>query len=120
MGFLAAQQRQRILQLVVLLGVLGLVHIANGNLQLQLGNEGRAPCTFTVRPRAYRDDGPWTFTVAPGESLSETWSLADSGAWYDFEITVAEWSGWRRRVAGRVETGRASVSDPAMGLGDRD
>jgi phospholipase C len=94
--------------------------IANGNLQLQLGNEGRAPCTFTVRPRAYRDDGPWTFTVAPGESLSETWSLADSGAWYDFEITVAEWSGWRRRVAGRVETGRASVSDPAMGLGDRD
>ncbi|MGF6901683.1 hypothetical protein [Paraburkholderia sp. GAS348] len=34
--------------------------------------------------------------------------------WYDF--TLAEAGGFSRRFAGRVATGKDSVSDPAMGI----
>ncbi|MEC9362061.1 MAG: phospholipase C, phosphocholine-specific [Pseudomonadota bacterium] len=90
--------------------------IANGDLQLKLRNDGDTACTFTVVANAYRDDGPWQSTVAPGETVEHLWSLASSGAWYDFSVTVDEAPDFLRRYAGRVETGRDSVSDPAMGL----
>jgi phospholipase C len=35
--------------------------------------------------------------------------------WYDFVVTVAEDPGFERRLAGHIETGRDSFSDPAMG-----
>ena len=34
--------------------------------------------------------------------------------WYDLEARI-DGAAWRRRVAGRVETGKDGVSDPAMG-----
>ena len=36
----------------------------------------------------------------------------DSGAWYDITVSA---EGFERRLAGRIETGRHSISDPAMG-----
>ena len=49
-------------------------------------------------------------------AIGKTWSLAASGGWYDFSGTVVELPGFVRRFAGRAETGRDSVSDPAMGF----
>ena len=40
--------------------------------------------------------------------------LAPQG-WYDFSVTVPGFEGFERRYAGRVETGKDGVSDPAMG-----
>ncbi len=88
--------------------------IANGDVSLKLRNEGTAACTFQVTPNAYRSDGPWNFKVEAGQEIEQFWTLADSGAWYDFSVTVDEDGSFLRRVAGRVETGRDSVSDPAM------
>jgi phospholipase C len=42
------------------------------------------------------------------------WDVAKSGNWYDLLVSAP---GWARRFAGRVETGRNSVSDPAMAVG---
>jgi phospholipase C len=42
--------------------------------------------------------------------------MQDSGGWYDFSLSIDELPGYLRRFAGRVETGRDSVSDPRMGL----
>ena len=92
--------------------------IANGNVYLQMLNGGRSACKFTVRPKAYRTDGPWTATVAGGTSAEQHWELAASGAWYDFEVTCDADTSFYRRFAGRVETGKHTVSDPAMGLPD--
>ncbi|WP_459615068.1 phosphocholine-specific phospholipase C [Bordetella sp. 2513F-2] len=89
--------------------------IANGNVYLELMNGGTAPCTFTVTARAYRTDGPWTVTVAPGGMETLHWQLADSGQWYDFAVACNTDPAYLRRFAGRVETGRHTVSDPAMG-----
>ncbi|MDP9911992.1 phospholipase C [Variovorax boronicumulans] len=92
--------------------------IANGNVYLQMLNGGQTPCKFTVRAKAYRDDGPWTATVAAGAKAEQHWELAASGQWYDFAVTCDADPSFYRRFAGRVETGKHTVSDPAMGMGD--
>jgi phospholipase C len=40
-------------------------------------------------------------------------SVEHSGNWYDYTVSDAS-SGFERRFAGRMETGRPSVTDPAM------
>jgi phospholipase C len=46
------------------------------------------------------------------------WNLDQTGFWYDFEITSNTDRSFLRRIAGRIETGRHSVTDPAMGMSD--
>jgi phospholipase C len=50
-----------------------------------------------------------------GQSASETWELSQSSGWYDFVITLAHDSAFEYEIAGHLETGRDSSSDPAMG-----
>ncbi|MDT6961806.1 phospholipase C, phosphocholine-specific [Cupriavidus sp. SZY C1] len=91
--------------------------IANGNVYVDLMNQGARPCTFTVTPLAYRTDGPWKADVAAGGTSTLDWKLADSAQWYDFAVTCSSDPTFYRRFAGRVETGRHGISDPAMALG---
>uniref|UniRef100_UPI0005BD9689 phospholipase domain-containing protein n=1 Tax=Pseudacidovorax intermedius TaxID=433924 RepID=UPI0005BD9689 len=92
--------------------------VANGNVYLKMLNGGSGACSFTIRAKAYRNDGPWTATVAAGASAEQHWDLSGSGRWYDFAVTSSADPSFYRRFAGRVETGAPSVSDPAMGLQD--
>jgi len=92
--------------------------IANGNVYLNMRNDGKAACKFTITAKAYRTDGPWTATVNGGANVDQHWELADSGQWYDFAVTCDADPTYYRRFAGRVETGKHTVSDPAMGLPD--
>ncbi|MNM63151.1 Non-hemolytic phospholipase C precursor [compost metagenome] len=89
--------------------------IANAAVYLDLINTGSAACTFTVRPNAYRNDGPWSFEVPAGKQLQQHWPVGLQGNWYDFTVTASQGS-FTRRFAGRIETGKDSVSDPAMGV----
>jgi phospholipase C len=41
--------------------------------------------------------------------------LRKSANWYDFSVTEASENSYLRRFAGRVETGKDGLSDPAMG-----
>ena len=88
--------------------------IANGNVFVDLINKGNQPCTFTVTPMAYRTDGPWQANVAANATSTLDWKLQESGQWYDFAVTCSSDPAYYRRFAGRVETGRHTVSDPAM------
>ncbi|MGJ7522799.1 phosphocholine-specific phospholipase C [Variovorax sp. LT1P1] len=90
--------------------------ITNGNVYLDMKNTGTNAVKFTIRAKAYREDGPWTATVAGGATAEQHWELADSGRWYDFAVTCDADPAYYRRFAGRVETGQHSVSDPAMGV----
>jgi phospholipase C len=87
---------------------------AGNSVYLTIMNMGNAPATVTVTANAYRTDGPWTYTVGPGMQVEPTWSLAGSASWYDFTLTMD--GGFVRRFAGRLETGKDGVSDPAMGI----
>jgi len=89
--------------------------VKRGDLHLKLRNDGERACVFTITPKAYRNDGPWTVKVKGGDDVEKTWNLDASGQWYDFEITCDADDSFVRRLAGRIETGQHSVSDPAFG-----
>ena len=91
--------------------------IAQGDVYVEMMNGGELACTFTVTPLAYRDEGPRQVSVGAGVQASMHWSLRDSGGWYDFAVTCDSDPVYARRFAGRVETGKHTVSDPAMGVG---
>lgn len=93
----------------------------HGNIVLTLSNrDGRAPCRFAVKDNAY-GAATATYTVAAGQVATVGCDLAGSFGWYDFSISSDEDRDWLRRVAGHVETGRASRTDPAIGTaGNRD
>jgi len=86
----------------------------HGDVYLKLRNNGKRPCTFTVSPKAYHDES-WTVRVNGGDQAERRWELEDSGNWYDLEVRCDTDPTYSRRIAGRVETGKHSVSDPAMG-----
>jgi phospholipase C len=54
-------------------------------------------------------------TIESGASVSHRWSLARFDGWYDFVITAASDGDFAQQVAGHLETGKDSISDPAMG-----
>jgi phospholipase C len=84
-------------------------------LVLRLRNDTAASHELVVTPRAYLADAPRRFTLAPGATVEDAWSLKGSGHWYDFAVTTAADPHYLRRLAGHMESAKASVSDPAMG-----
>ncbi|MFM0735394.1 phospholipase C, phosphocholine-specific [Paraburkholderia sediminicola] len=87
---------------------------ANNAVYLTIMNTGNATASVTVAANAYRNDGPWIYSVPPGTQVEPYWTLSESGSWYDFTLTMS--GGFVRRFAGRVETGQDGISDPAMGV----
>jgi phospholipase C len=54
-------------------------------------------------------------TLAPGETVSLSWDMTRSAGWYDLTVRESGDPTYTRRLAGRIETGAPSTSDPAMG-----
>jgi phospholipase C len=53
--------------------------------------------------------------VQPGHTATVYTQLHKSFGWYDLTVKTADDQGFARQLAGHVETGRPSVSDPAIG-----
>ncbi|MGG1948268.1 phosphocholine-specific phospholipase C [Trinickia sp. NRRL B-1857] len=85
---------------------------ANDAVYLTIMNVGNATSQVTVTSNAYRTDGPWTYAVPAGMQVEPYWTLAASSGWYDFTLTAE--NGLMRRFAGRIETGKDGISDPAI------
>jgi phospholipase C len=86
---------------------------AQNTVSLTIMNVGTRTATVTVTANAYRDDAPWTYALSPGKQTDRSWNLDVSNSWYDFTLVMD--GGYARRFAGRLETGKDSTSDPAMG-----
>jgi phospholipase C len=85
-------------------------------LRLVLQNRGNAPCTFRVTSNAYHQSRePQSFRVGAKDDCDHLLSLKHSANWYDFTVRVVGLDAYSRRFAGRMETGRHSLSDPEMG-----
>ena len=77
----------------------------------KMTNTGSSAVTFTITSTNYRTDGPWTYQVAAGATVSDYFNaVAYNGGWYDFTVTVSSDSAWIRRATGHIETGAASVT----------
>ena len=58
-----------------------------------------------------------TRVVHPHDSVTFVSQLHKSFGWYDLTIRVESDASFQRQLAGHVETGKPSVSDPAIGAG---
>jgi phospholipase C len=85
-------------------------------LRLVLLNRGNEACTFRLLANAYQHGWePLTFRVPARDDRDRFLQLKKSANWYDFTVRVVGLDAYSRRFAGRVETGRHLLSDPAMG-----
>jgi phospholipase C len=54
--------------------------------------------------------------LQPGMSLNRHYNLDHSYGWYDLVIEVPSDATFQRRLAGHLETGEPSITDPAIGM----
>jgi phospholipase C len=87
---------------------------ANKQLVVTLTNGGARPATFSLVPNAYTQAAVADVTVVARSQTRLNWLVSTTGGWYDFSVMVKGAPEYVRRLAGRLETGSASVSDPAM------
>ena len=86
-----------------------------GDVYLHVSNDSKSSCTLTAVPDAAYGGETQQATLANDCSVAELrWDLQENGCWYDVLVTSSHDPKWQRRFAGRVETGRDSVTDPAM------
>ncbi len=89
---------------------------ARRGLRLSVENRGGRDLAVSAAPNAYGEHlGARAWSVAPGRTGSLEWPLVRTGGWYDLTLRIAGEDNFLRRFAGRVESGRPSISDPAMG-----
>ncbi|MEJ2792594.1 phospholipase C, phosphocholine-specific [Iodobacter sp. LRB] len=87
----------------------------NGNLWLTLSNaNGIKACQLTISDNAY-GIASVSYSLAPGQTRKVECKLKASFGWYDFSIRSDSDAQYLRRVAGHVETGSASRTDPIIG-----
>jgi phospholipase C len=80
---------------------------------LEIRNRGSS--TEKVHVRDAYSKNVVTESVEPGRSMVWHFSLEETYGWYDLTIAVESDTTLRRQLAGHVETGSDSTSDPALG-----
>jgi phospholipase C len=93
---------------------------SSDQLRLTLINTGRSTAHFRVQPNAYSDEPARHYQVHSGGSVEDVWDISHSAHWYDLSVSIDADPNFLRRLAGHHETGRPSLSDPAMGRLRRD
>ena len=88
---------------------------ADQSFVIHLANRGTAPVTVISRANLYSSETPRTVTIAAGSAAEDRWPIAESAHWYDVSVSLREGEDFLRRFAGHIETGQASMSDPALG-----
>lgn len=85
----------------------------SGSIELKITNLAPNPAAVTVLD-AYTGNTR-TRHLQSGQSLESRSESEDFGGWYDLIVTVGSDPTFNYRLAGHVETGRDSISDPALG-----
>ena len=91
------------------------VEECSAKLYLKVRNDATKTAKFTVKANAYLPNKTWSIETATIEK-ELSWDMADFGGWYDFTVTMENDPSYKRRFAGRIETGKDSFSDPYMGF----
>jgi phospholipase C len=85
-----------------------------GFITWQISNLGSTPAAVSV-VNAYTGQTETSQRLPPGGSLNGQLQLALFFGWYDLIVTVSGDPTFKYRLAGHVETGNDSISDPALG-----
>jgi phospholipase C len=82
---------------------------------LEIHNHGEG--SSRVRVFDYYKNRTTELELDSDRKLTEFYSLENSYGWYDFTIETESDPSFQRRLAGHLETGYDSMSDPAIGAG---
>ncbi|WP_160713987.1 phosphocholine-specific phospholipase C [Chitinophaga solisilvae] len=85
----------------------------SGNVLLRIINSSAKAITVIIEDKAYGKP-PVKKTIAAKTEGAVIMDLASSHNWYDFSVKVNDYADFEQRYAGRVETGKEGISDPAM------
>lgn len=85
-----------------------------GNVLITINNRSSASFKCSLKDNAYKLAAQGK-TIPSGKKETFRFDLAKSYGWYDISVSSGDHPALLHRFAGRVETGRESVSDPAMG-----
>jgi phospholipase C len=83
------------------------------SIEFQITNVAANPAEVNVL-NAYTGDGVIRL-LKPQETFKDAASLHQFYGWYDLIVTVSQDTSFNYRLAGHVETGKDSFSDPALG-----
>lgn len=83
-----------------------------GGLHIHCENGGKDPIQVQVTDNTYGYGSAETLSIPRKKSKQTYQQLSKSGNWYDYSITTS--AGMEYRFAGRVETSKPSITDPAM------
>lgn len=86
----------------------------DGNVEVTVINRMNQPANVVLSDQAY-GHGVQRKKVGPKSKTVFALDLKNSANWYDLLLTVEDLQGFEVRLAGHVETGDASTSDPAIG-----
>ena len=81
-------------------------------IKLEITNLGET-CQVSILDNYSKDQT--THTLKAGEEFTKHWNLKKSYGWYDFVIEVNTDTSFQQHIAGHVETGEESMTDPAIG-----
>ena len=94
------------------LDITSLYDTVHPGISLEIVNRG-ADCQVSIADVYTKEK--LTHNLKTGETLTKHWPLKKSYGWYDFIVAVNSDSTFQQRIAGHVETGDDSMSDPAIG-----
>ncbi|GAB3258586.1 phospholipase C, phosphocholine-specific [Larkinella harenae] len=90
-------------------------NVLTGAVELKFSNlDAAKPITVEITDNAYKTAAR-TKVIPKGGRASVVLDLSKSYGWYDFSVKVSGNTVFEKRYAGRVETGKPSFTDPAMG-----
>ncbi|MBX3256587.1 MAG: phospholipase C, phosphocholine-specific [Chitinophagaceae bacterium] len=94
---------------------LGVSKKPTGNIALSLTNKNaEKSVNIQVIDNAYKNK-PVKRTIARSSTANIILNTGKSKGWYDFTVKVSGAEDFEKRFAGRVETGKESITDPYMG-----
>ena len=88
---------------------------AGGVIEITLFNPSSQTIELVLQPNAYAYESE-VITLKPFQKREAKIGLAGSGYWYDFSVSDNNRADFEYRLAGRIETGKSGISDPAMAM----
>ncbi|MCH4244388.1 phosphocholine-specific phospholipase C [Acinetobacter gerneri] len=90
------------------------VEECSAHLYLKVRNDAAKTAKLLVKANAYLGQKTWNIETSATEQ-ELYWDMSEFGGWYDFTVSIDGDNSFKRRFAGRIETGKDSISDPFMG-----
>lgn len=86
----------------------------SGNLVFALENKSNAILTIQIIDNKYKA-AKISITLEPKVITKVVLNLSKNGNWYDFSIVQPDYTMFKHRFAGKIETGEVTITDPYMG-----